>query len=158
MPQLQLPLLPSGSIDINGFINVRKNNGYWYYFAGISPVFSHDENDLASFRMFTSQLIASGQCRNVDIERTFGVSSNSVKRSLKKYKEEGIKSFFEPRKGRGGSIMTNTVKEKCQEYLDNGWSRKQICEKLNIKTDTLRKSISAGHLHEPKINKISKKK
>ncbi len=110
MPQLILPLLPSGATAINDILSVQNDNGSWYYFAGINPIFSHDEKDLASFRMFTSQLIASGQCRNKAIIKAFGVSSNSVKRSVKKYKEGGIKAFFQPRKGRGGSVITGEVK------------------------------------------------
>ena len=61
---------------------------------GYFQFFPHDENDQASFRMFTSQLIASGQCRNSAIIKAFGVSPSSVKRSVKKYKEGGIKAFF----------------------------------------------------------------
>ncbi|MCK5542114.1 MAG: hypothetical protein KAI40_05430, partial [Desulfobacterales bacterium] len=64
--------------------------GSWYYFAGLNPVFSHEENDVASFYMFTSQLIASGQCRNVDIIKVFGVSPSKVKRGVKQYKEKCI--------------------------------------------------------------------
>ena len=109
MAQLLLPLLPSGATAINDILSVRKENCSWYYFAGINPIFSHDEKDMASFRMFTSQLIASGQCRNINIIKAFGVSSNSVKRSVKKNKEGGIKVFFQPRKGRGGSVLTEEV-------------------------------------------------
>ncbi len=94
MSQLILPLLPSGSTEINDYLSVKNENGYWYYFVGINPIFSHEENDLASFRMFTSQLIVSGQCRNIDIIKAFGVSPNSVKRGVKKYKKGGIKAFF----------------------------------------------------------------
>ncbi len=157
MPQLILPLLPSGATAINDILSVQNDNGSWYYFAGINPIFSHDEKDLASFRMFTSQLIASGQCRNKAIIKAFGVSSNSVKRSVKKYKEGGIKAFFQPRKGRGGSVITGEVKKECQELLDNGQSRHDICDKLDIKYDTLRKAIASGRLHEPNINKTSEK-
>jgi transposase len=157
MAQLILPLLPSGATEINDFISVQSENGFWYYFVGLNPVFSHDEKDQASFRMFTSQLIASGQCRNIDVIKAFGVSPNSVKRGVKKYKTGGNKAFFQPRKGRGGGVLTETVKKECQELLDNGWSRQNICEKLNIKYDTLRKAIASGRLHEPNMNKTSVK-
>ncbi len=157
MPQLILPLLPSGATEINDILSVQNENGFWYYFAGLFPVFSHDEKDQASFRMFTSQLIVSGQCRNSAIVKAFGVSPSSVKRSVKKYKEGGIKAFFQPRKGRGGSVLTAEVKKECQELLDNGWSRNDVCNKLNIKYDTLRKAIASGRLHEPNTNKDSAK-
>ncbi len=158
MPQLQLPLLQTGTTEINDFLSVRKEGEFWYYFAGLNPVFSHEANDVESFSMFTSQLIASGQCRNIDIVKAFGVSASKVKRSVKKYKEGGIKSFFQPRKGRGGSVLTEEVKKECQRLLDNGLNRKEICKKLNIKYDALRKAISDGRLHEPKTDKTIVKK
>lgn len=152
MPQLILPLLPSGATRINDILSVQNKDGRWYYFAGADPVFSHEDNDRASFRMFTSQLIVSGQCKNIAVVKAFGVSPGSVKQGVKKYKEGGIKAFFQPRKGRGGSILTDEVKKKCQELLNNGLNRKEICGKLGIKYDTLRKAISDGRLHEPDID------
>jgi transposase len=157
MPQLILPILPSGATEITDILSVRNENGCWFYFAGIFPVFSHDENDQASFRMFTSQLIASGQCRNGAIAKAFGVSPSSVKRGVKKYKKGGIKAFFKPRRGRGGSVLTAEVKKDCQELFDNGWNRNDICEKLHIRYDTLRKAIASGRLHEPELAKTSSK-
>ncbi len=157
MPQLIFPLLFSGATEINNILSVENIDGYWHYFAGVDPVFCHDEKDQASFRMFTSQLIASGQCCNSAIIKAFGVSSSSVKRGVKKYKDGGIKAFYQPRKGRGGNVLTAGVKVKCQELLDNGWSRKEICDKLDIKYDTLRKAITSGRLHEHDFNKTSSK-
>jgi hypothetical protein len=158
MPQLKLPLIPSGATEINDFLSVQNENDYWYYFAGMNPIFSHEDKDRPSFCMFTSQLIASGQCRNIDIIKAFGVPPSNVKRGVKKYKEGGIKIFFQPRKGRGGNVLTKEVKKVCQELLDNGRSRKDICDKLDIKYDTLRKAIGDGRLHEPNINQISEKR
>ena len=47
-----------------------------------SAVFQHAEHDHRSFRMFTAQLICQGVCRQVDVLRAFGVSKNSVIRSV----------------------------------------------------------------------------
>jgi hypothetical protein len=77
-----------------------------------------------------------------------------VKRGVKKYKEGGIKAFFQPRKGRGGSVLTKKVIKECQKFLDNGWGRNDICKKLSIKYDTLRKAIADGRLHEPTADKV----
>lgn len=155
MPQLILPLLSPGATRINDILSVENKDGFWYYFMGLNPIFSHEDNDYASFRMFTSQLIVSGQCKNIDIVRAFGVSPGSVKNGVKKYKEGGIKAFFQARKGRGGSILTEKVKKECQKLLDNGCSRKDICEKFDIKYETLRKAIIDGRLHEPEIDKAA---
>jgi len=39
----------------------QREDGKVVYFHGLMPVFQHDQTDLKSFRMFTSQLIANGR-------------------------------------------------------------------------------------------------
>jgi DNA-binding CsgD family transcriptional regulator len=150
MTQLILPILPEGASEITNILSVVKKDGNWYYFAGLQPVFSHDEKDQESFNMFTSQLIASGLCQSVDIIRAFGISKNKVKRNLKKYKSGGAKVFYQNRKVRGKTILTEPIIKEVQELLSEGKSRQEISKKLGIKYDTIRKAIAAGHLHEPK--------
>ncbi len=100
MPQLLLPLVPDGAAPPNQFFSVIRQDGQWTYLLGIRPVFQHAEEDQRSFRMFTAQLICQGSCRPSDITRTFGVSAISVKRSVKKFRDEGFAGFFQPRRGR----------------------------------------------------------
>jgi len=149
MPQALLPLIPSGATEVNSCLSVIRAENKWIYFYGVQPVFSHGEDDQRSFRMFSSQLVCQGICTQAEIVRTFGVSKNSVKRSVKKYREEGIEGFYSRRKGRGPSIMTDRVKEQAQELLDSGMSRKEVAEILDVKYDTLRKAIETGRIHEP---------
>jgi hypothetical protein len=94
LTQTRLPLFPEDIELINTYIGVQKKNGIVYYFNGAMPVFQHPENDYASFRLFTSQLVVNGNVRQVDIVRAFNVSSISVKRWVKKYREEGAGAFF----------------------------------------------------------------
>ena len=65
MPQVQLPIFPAGSVEINRELACRVDNEQVIYFNGHLPVFSHAKSDLASFRLFTSQLIVQGSatCR-----------------------------------------------------------------------------------------------
>ncbi len=71
------------------------------YFCGAQPEFQHAEHDHRSFRMFTAQLICQGVCRQVDVLRAFGVSKNSVIRSVDKYRAGGVKAFYTSRATRG---------------------------------------------------------
>src|ERR1700736_6412899 len=57
MPQVQLPIFPAGSVEINRELACRVEGEQVVYFNGQLPVFAHAKNDLASFRLFTSQLI-----------------------------------------------------------------------------------------------------
>ena len=50
---------------------------------GLLPVFQHEREDLASFRLFTSQMIANGSVRHSEIARTFGVPLATGKRYVK---------------------------------------------------------------------------
>lgn len=50
MPQTLLPIFPPGLTFINRQIGFEKKDGRIYYFHGILPVFSHDEDDLESFQ------------------------------------------------------------------------------------------------------------
>ena len=99
--------------------------------------------------MFTAQLICQGACRQVDIVRAFGVSKNSVIRSVNKYRAGGVKAFYTPRATRGASVMTPEVTAQAQQLLGAGRSRREVAEQLGLKLDTLRKAIQQGRLTEP---------
>ncbi len=151
MPQQILPLIPRGATQINGLVSVYREGTNWTYFLSTYPIYSHAENDRRMFRMVTAQLVDSGACRQVDIQRAFGVSKSSVIRSLYKLRTDGIESFFVQRRGRrGGSVFTSEVLEQAQRFLDQGYTRKDAAQELGIKYDTLRKAINDGRLIEPK--------
>jgi hypothetical protein len=148
IPQALLPLIPDGATRISDLISVVRENGQWIYFCGVVPLFQHSENDRRSFRMFTAQLICLGACRQVDVVRTFGVSKNSVIRSVNKYRAGGVNAFYAPRAARGASVMTPEVMSQAQQLLGAGRRRKEVAEQLGLKLDTLRKAIQNGRLTE----------
>ena len=63
MPQLLLPIFPDAVTPIKDLLSVGKQDGRVVYFHGVLPVFSHGEEDLATFRMITAQFIAQGHLR-----------------------------------------------------------------------------------------------
>jgi len=151
MPQPLLPIIPHGATPINEIISVVREEGQWTYFCGIQPVFQHSEKDRRSFKMFTAQLCVQGACSQAQIIRTFGVSKNSVLRSVAKYRQEGIEGFYRPRKGRGATIMIDEVTTEAQKLLEKGLSRKETAKQLDIKYDTLRKAVERGRVQEPVV-------
>lgn len=94
MPQTSLPFFPDDIRLINSLIGFQKRNGIVYYFNGSMPIYQHGEKDIRSFRLYTSQLIINGNATQSDIVRAFGVSAISVKRWVKRYREEGASGFF----------------------------------------------------------------
>lgn len=149
MPQALLPLIPSGATQLSDLISVFCQDGKWTYFCGVQPVFEHPEDDRQSFRMFTSLLCCQAACTQAQIIRAFGVSKNSVLRSVAKYREEGIGGFYGPRRGRGPSVMTAEVIGQAEKLLAAGHSRKEVAKELNVQCDTLRKAIKQGRVQEP---------
>jgi len=159
MPQQILPLIPRGATQINGLVSVWRDEERWTYFIGTYPIYSHSKTDGRMFRLITSQMIDSGACRQVDVMRTFGVSKSSVIRSVNKLRKGGAEAFFLRRRGRrGGKVLTWEVLEKAQRLLDQGYTRSDVSQELEVKYDTLRKAINDGRLSEskPKEAAISK--
>ena len=95
MPQLQLPIFPAGVTEINNHIAVPKEAGRVCYLHGHLPVLQHEEQDVRSFRMFTSQMIAGGTVKPKEIVQTFGVPMITVKRYVKLYRAHGANAASE---------------------------------------------------------------
>jgi transposase-like protein len=153
MPQLHLPMFPVGVTPITDELAFERRDGKIAYFNGQIAVFSHAENDVATFRMITSQFCAHGHARQCDIIRAFGVTSISVKRAVKLYRERGAKGFYAPRASRGAAVLTAGVVAEIESLLVEGASLGEVAQELGLKLDTLRKAVSAG-----RIRPIAKKK
>jgi len=150
MPQMHLPpIFPEGVIYITPVLAFTKKDGQVTYFNGHMPVFIHDEHDLRTFRMITSQFIVNGNVKQSQIARVFGVPLITVKRYTKLYREKGPAGFYDKRKGRGPAVLTPEVLEKVQHMLDAGSSMPEIASTLGLLSDTLSKALRAGRLHKP---------
>jgi transposase len=147
MPQLQLPIFPAGVTEINSRIAVQKEAGQVLYLHGHLPVFQHEEQDVQSFRMFTSQMIAGGTVKPKQIVQTFGVPMVTVKRYVKLYRARGAKGFYEPRPRHcSASVLKGPVLEQAQRLLDEGQNVPQVAAELNVLANTLHKAIRAGRM------------
>ena len=147
MPQIQLPFFPEGVTHITPMLAFRKEEGQITYFNGNMPVFIHDEGDLATFRMITSQFCVNGNTKQAEIAKTFGIPLVTVKRAVKLYRQAGPKGFYAPRKTRGAAVLTASVLVEAQGLLDEGLAPSAVAERLRIKPDTLSKAVRAGRLH-----------
>jgi transposase len=150
MPQLHLPLFPRGVTEITASLAFMREGDQVTYYHGSLPVFSHKEDDLATFRMITSQFIASGHVKQAQIARAFGIPLVTVKRSVKRYREDGVPGFYAERKRRGAAVLTESVLVKAQQLLDDGLTVKEVAAHLELKRDTLNKAVRFGRLHAAK--------
>jgi transposase-like protein len=149
MTQMVLPIFPEGATLITSVLGFEKRDGQVFYFHGGIPVFSHGEDDVRSFRMFVSQLVVNGNCKQADIVRAFGIPSISMKRAVKLYREKGPPGFFEKRNVvKKPRVLTPAVLEKAQLLLDEGKNRSEVSAELGIKPDTFYKALRTGKLVE----------
>lgn len=149
MPQMQLPVFSEGVTHITPELAFEKRDGRITYFNGQMPIFVHDEDDIQTFRMITSQFVENGNVKQVDIIDAFGVPKGTVKRYCKVYREKGPAGFYAPKRGRGASILKPPVLQEVQDLLDQGVDVPTIGRELDIHADTLHKAIKDGRLHRP---------
>jgi hypothetical protein len=146
MPQIQLPMFPSGAVEINGDLACQCEAERVVYFHGQLPVFTHAKGDVASFRMFTSQLIVQGSATIGQVQKAFGVPLVSIKRSTKLYRARGAAGFFVPKPRRAGPTLTPAKLDEARVLLAAGEPIARIGQRLDVMPDTLRKAIAAGRL------------
>ena len=149
-----LPFFPEGVTQITTNLAFKKENGTITYFNFCMPVFTHEEKDLKTFRMITSQFCMNGNATQAEIHRAFGVTKISIKRAVKLYRIRGVQGFYEPRNTRGAAVLTPDVLTEVQRQLDLGNSLSDIANKEKLKSNTLSKAVRAGRLHEPFKKKI----
>jgi hypothetical protein len=147
MPQRQLPVFPAGVTEINSSIAVQKEEGQVWYIHGHLPVFHHEEEDVGSFRMFTSQMIVNGTVKPKEIVKAFGVPSITVKRYVKVFRAYGAKGFYETKARRSSaSVLKGGVLERARKLLEDGRSVPEVAGELKVLANTLHKAIRAGRL------------
>ncbi|PTQ87133.1 helix-turn-helix protein [Nitrosomonas nitrosa] len=155
MPQLHLPLFPQGATEVTASLAFKREADQITYYHGSLPVFTHAADDLASFRMITSQFCVSGHVKQAQIARIFGIPLVTVKRAIKRYREHGPRGFYIERKRRGAAVLTESVLAEAQRLLLEGISVAEVANRLELKQDTLSKAVRAGRLHVVKKKTIA---
>ena len=146
---MQLPIFPRGTTPITNELAFDCQDGLVVYVNGHLPVFQHAQDDVAAFRLFTSQLVINGTASQAEIARAFHVPSKTVKRYVKRMREGGTKSFFQTPRRRSASVLIGEKKEQAQALLDEGQSVPEVGRKLGVLPNTIHKAIRAGRLRQP---------
>lgn len=150
MPQVQLPIFPEGTTLITAEVGFERRDQQVVYLSGHLPVFTHLQDDLGAFRLFTSQLIVNGVASQGQIGKSFGISLTTVKRCLKRFRERGATAFFTAPPKREGSKLTPERLARAQALLDQAWTVSAISAELGVLATTLHKAIAAKRLHQKK--------
>ena len=109
MSKAQLPFFPKEITNITPSLSFRLEDEKVVYFNNGMPIFMHDKDDIDSFRMITAQFCETGNAKQCEIAKAFGVSEISVKRAVKLYREKGPRGFYKERKSRGPAVLTPAV-------------------------------------------------
>src|ERR1039458_6162458 len=96
--QLQLPIFPIDIKLITPQLGLRREKGMVYYFLSGLPIYSHEDNDMESFRLIVCQLVVNGLCKRSQIADTLGLPRSTVNNYLKRYLENGISGVLEPKR------------------------------------------------------------
>jgi len=150
MPQLQKPKFHPEPKCIAGEITVELQNQQVVYFSSLQPVFQHAEDDLQSFRMFTSTLIDMGQVRQADVVNAFGVPLATVKRYLKLLRVSGKKAFFADPQRRSAAVLNDEKRLDVERLIAEGKTIPEISKASGVKPNTLHKAMRAGRLPRSK--------
>jgi transposase len=146
MPQVQLPIFPHGTTHITAELAFERREDQVVYFNGHLPVFTHRTDDLASFRLFTTQLLVNGTATQGQIVKAFGVPVRTVKRYVRRYRDHGAASFFKPPSKHRGHRLTPERLAQAQGLLEEGRSVPQISAELGVLATTLHKALDDGRL------------
>ena len=146
MPQIQLPVVPAGSTEINSELAFECRDHEVTSFNGHLPVFRHAADDLASFRFFTAGLIVHGTATQREIVQAFGVPLTTVKRCTKNYRQSGGKGFFAPPPRRAGTKLNPERLRQAQQMLDAGLGVPEVSRQQGVLATTLHKAIASGRL------------
>jgi hypothetical protein len=148
MPQVQLPIFSAGTTPITPELAFAQRDGKVVYFNGHLPVFMHAAEDLGAFRLFTSQLIVNGTASPGQIVKAFGVPLVTVKRCVKRLREQGPGVFFKAAGRKPGSKLTPERLVQAQGLLEQGRSVPAISQELGVLKTTLHKAIDDGRLKQ----------
>ena len=153
MPQVQLPIFPQGTTHINPEIAFKREADQIVYYNGHLPVFTHAADDLASFRVFTTQLLINSTASYGQITKAFGVPMRSLKRYTRRFRAQGMAAFTKPVVPRAGSRLTREKLAEVQALLDNGVTVSQVSQQTGVLASTLHKALQAGRLKRAKKKK-----
>ncbi len=153
MPQGILPIFPPGTTVINEFLSFDRIDENVTYYFGLMPVFTHHIDDIQTFRMIFAQFYVNGNATQAELIRATGIPSITLKRAVKLYQEVGPKGFYAAPKRGGPRVLKPDVVVKVEKLLEEGLSESDIAKQLDLKIDTLKKSIKRGIIKK-KLNLI----
>ena len=124
-----------------------KKEGRVTYFVGSDSYFSPTETDAAGPRCALATLLANGHVRASEVEVSgLGIAHRTLMHWTQQLDQMGPGSFYAPRCGRGGAVMTPEKVAECGRLLAAGETIAQVARLAKVGESTVRKAVRGGRV------------
>ena len=146
---LFLPFSLPDATSIGDRYAMQTRDGFTYYFFNLEPFDCHPADDRRAMLLRVARLHVVSGVRQADIMCAFDISRPTVARAVKRYRERGEDAFFEPRRGRGRTVVDAEMADKAAKLLASGISGSACARQLGIPVSTFHENRHAGVFAAP---------
>ena len=146
---LFLPFSLPDATPIGDSYAMQTRDGFTYYFFNLQPFDCHPADDRRAMLLRVARLHVVSGVRQADIMAAFDISRPTVARAVKRYRERGEDAFFEPRRGRGRTVVDAQMADKAAKLLASGISGSACARQLGIPVSTFHENRHAGVFAAP---------
>ena len=146
---LFLPFSLPDATPIGDRYAMQTRDGFTYYFFNLEPFDCHPADDRRAMLLRVARLHVVSCVRQADIMCAFDISRPTVARAVKRYRERGEDAFFEPRRGRGRTVVDAQMADQAAKLLASGISGRACARQLGIPVSTFHENRRAGVFAAP---------
>ena len=128
---------------------MQTRDGFTYYFFNLEPFDCHPADDRRAMLLRAAKLHVVSGVPQADIMAAFHLSRPTVARAVKRYRERGEDAFFEPRRGRGRTVVDARMADEAAKLLASGISGSACARQLGIPVSTFNENRRAGVIADP---------
>ena len=139
-----LSLSPPEAVPIASCFSLATQDGTTTYFSNLLPFESHTADDVRSKHLRMARFHVTAGIGQGALADAFGVSRSTVKRAVKRYREQGADGFFERRRGRGRTVVDADTAKRAQRMLAQGMSGRAAAKQLGLSASTFNENLRAG--------------
>ena len=146
---LSLPFSLPDATPVGDRYALQTRDGFTYYFFNLEPFDCHPADDRRAMLLRAAKLHVVSGVPQADIMAAFHLSRPTVARAVKRYRERGEDAFFEPRRGRGRTVVDARMADEAAKLLASGISGSACARQLGIPVSTFNENRRAGVIADP---------
>lgn len=138
------PRAPADATCIGEIFSMATIDGVTWYFANLSPEDWHPADDVRAKNLRIARYHVISGIRQVDLVRAFKVSTSTVQRAVRLFRNEGAAAFHQPPRRRGRTVIDAGMAKKAGKMLDGGMSGRAVARELGVHPATFYENLRAG--------------